>query len=267
MFNKPFHRLYRPVHSKITNSGYSSWKYATHVKYAKSAQYYVQSYLYIQKELENIFEYIDHSDICEKAYSFKTHSLFIRTCIEVEANFRAIFKENIPPTENEEDWNIDIFRLINQSHRLSQYEVSFPQWKSKKIKIFSPFKKWEGKNSAQDQYKYKLDWYQSYNNSKHDRHNKFNEANLKNLMNAITALLILITSQFKDNTFSAGLPSLALEGNPYYSVRDYGQSATGDLFCIKYPDWPDNEMYSFNWSDIENDENPFLKFDYSQLTT
>ena len=42
----------------------------------------------------DLFEYIEPADINLNVYSYKIQQLLARTCMEIEANFKAIFKEN-----------------------------------------------------------------------------------------------------------------------------------------------------------------------------
>jgi len=254
---KPYKRLYRRVNPKLPDAGFSSWNYIVHQKYADNPQYYVQSYLYLQKELEDILEYVEPDDKCYEAYSFKIHSLLTRVCIEIEANFKAILNENIPPSKSN-SWNINTYHKINKTHKLADYKVSFPRWKGKDFKWFKPFESWNQSNSNDK----KLDWYDAYNKTKHDRHAEFYKANFKNLMDAITGLLIVISSQFNNYDFSCGSTGLTI-GNYYYPETKYGEAAIGDLFRIEYPRWNEYEFYQFNWNNLKNLEDPFLKFDYS----
>ena len=51
--------------------------------------------------------------------------LFIRTCIEIEANFKAILAEN-GYVRSGDDWNMTDYRKTEASHLLSAYLVKFP---------------------------------------------------------------------------------------------------------------------------------------------
>jgi hypothetical protein len=90
---KPFHRNYRGI-KEGPNSGYSGWAYIHDRDYAKNAEHYVRACTLIQNDLQMIFEYLEPSDECRPAYSYRIHALLVRTCIEVEANFKAILEEN-----------------------------------------------------------------------------------------------------------------------------------------------------------------------------
>jgi hypothetical protein len=89
---KPFHRNVRGIKNG-PNAGYSSWTYIEDRKYAKNPEHYVRAFTLIQNDLQSIFEYLEPSDECREAYSYRIHALLMRTCIEVEANFEAILEE------------------------------------------------------------------------------------------------------------------------------------------------------------------------------
>ena len=57
-------------------------------EYAKNAEHYVRAFILIQNELQSIFEYLEPSDECRSAYSYRIHALLMRTCIEVEAKLQ-----------------------------------------------------------------------------------------------------------------------------------------------------------------------------------
>jgi len=88
-----------------------------------------------------------------------------------------------------------------------------------------------------------LAWYQAYNSSKHDRQEEFKKANVEALISAVSALLVLLSSQFKTEDFSAGGDAIIASGYDYHEM----EPAIGSLFRIKFPDdWTDTEIYDFN---------------------
>lgn len=255
--SKPYRRNYRAI-KPGKNSGYSDWAYIRDKEYAKSPDHYVRAFLMIQQDLQKLFEYVEPSEECLKTYSYRIHALLIRTCIEIEANFKAILNENIfTPEINQYGkpiLNIGVYKIINSTHRLSSYEVMLPIWNGDK-KIFQPFQSWKEKNGV-------LNWYQAYNDSKHDRQDKFKLANIENLLDAVTALLILLSSQFKDEDFSPGTTGLAIEGHDYYDF----DNAIGSFFRIKFPhDWDESEKYDFDWNELKNNPNRFEKINYDLI--
>lgn len=257
--SKPFHRNYRGFVNG-SNSGYSQWAYIVDRNYAEYPEHYVRAFLLIQKDLQNLFEYIEPSDDNVNTYSFRIHELLMRTCIEIEANFKGILKENIyNPVDNkgrplpEKKWNIHHYRIVNKTHHLSSYKVSIPIWDGKQSS-FNPFAQWATNPE--------LSWYQAYNSSKHDRKSAFKKANFSNLLNAVAGLLVLLSSQFRTEDFAPGSTSLAVEGYNYYS----DEPALGGFFRIEFPnDWSEEEKYNFDWAELKKEPDRFQKIDYDKI--
>jgi hypothetical protein len=97
---KPYNRIVRSLVER-PNSGYSSWAYVVDPDYAISPEHYARGFLLIQNDLHKLFEYIEPSDVNQKTYSFRIHELLMRTCIEIEANFKGILQEIIYNPKNE----------------------------------------------------------------------------------------------------------------------------------------------------------------------
>lgn len=258
--SKPFHRNFRGF-IKGSNSGYSQWAYIVDREYSKSPEHYTRAFGLIQSDLIKLFEYIEPSDRNLKTYSYRIHELFMRTCIEIEANFKAILKENIfNPTDRkgglrpENKWNIHDYKKVNKTHHLSAYKIHVPIWDGTQS-VYEPYKEWRGS--------VELSWYQAYNKSKHDRQIAFKEANLKNLINSIAGLLALLSSQFRTEDFSSGGAVIAPNGiDSYYST----EPALGCYFHIEFPDdWLDDEKYDFNWSTLKIQSDKFNKINYDNI--
>jgi hypothetical protein len=257
--SKPYHRNYRGFING-PNAGYSQWAYVVDRDYANSPEHYVRAFLLIQSDLQRLFEFIEPADTNLDTFSYRIHELFMRASIEVEANFKAILKENIfNPTDAggsprpEKRWNIHDYKKVNTTHHLSAYKAHIPIWDGAKS-VFEPFKEWA---AAPD-----LSWYQAYNKSKHDRRNEFKKANLENLLNSVTGLLILLSSQFGNEDFSPGDRLLGVNTDSYYSTNP----ALGNFFHIEFPnDWSDAEKYDFNWTDLKQQPDRFNKLDYDSI--
>ncbi|MCM5511632.1 hypothetical protein [Vibrio sp. SCSIO 43169] len=255
---KPFHRNVRAMVNG-PNSGYSSWAYIVDKDYSHNPTHYIRAFMMLQDDLQQVFEFVEPSDTNLNTHSFRIHELLMRTCIEIEANFRAILKENIyTPLDKkgkprkEEYWNIVDFKKVDKTHRLSSYKVQYPVWDGTHF-MFEPFKDWMSDNS--------LSWYKAYNASKHDRHDNFRQASFKNLLNAFAALQILITAQFNTESFSA-TRSFDVTTDSYHTLS----SGIGDYLLIDFPsDWPEEQKYSFDWSSLKLETVRFQKFDYNTV--
>jgi hypothetical protein len=243
MINKPFKRIVRPFKNQIYDSRFVKTK-----GYAESPIQYIKAFLYIQEDLNKLFRYVEPADINLNTYSYEIHELFIRACIEIEANFKAILKEN--GYSKKTDWNMSDYKKLNSSSRLSSYIIKINNWNGNR-NLISPYSSWSEKEKG-------LKWYNEYHLCKHDRHNHFAKASFDNLLYAVTGLGILICSQFLGEDFSP-LDHLVMEGN-----NDGWDVVIGNYFCVKYPNnWDENELYNFNISDLTNQADPFQNFNFN----
>lgn len=253
---KPYHRNWRAI-KPASNSGYSGWAYIIDKEYAQSPSHYVRAYQIIQGDLEKVFEYVEPSQESLKTFSYRIHELLMRTCIEVEANFKAIMTENTYVPQNDRHgnaiYNMTVYKKVDTTHHLSSYEVGLPIWNGPQ-RVIKPFEGWKAGQG--------LAWYQAYNASKHDRLIAFKEAKMEHLLSAVAGLLVLLSSQFRTEDFSAGARGQATQG---YEYHDMG-AAIGSLFRIRFPnDWPAAEMYDFDWTTLKTKPDRFSKFDYNSI--
>lgn len=248
---KPFRRNVRAfIDGEYSKSG--SWMYIIHKKYAPFRENYIRAYLLIQKDLQELFDYVEPSDQNLQTYSYRIHALLMRVCIEVESNFKAILADNTY-SKSSKDLNIDDYRLVNQTHRLSSYEVIIPGWYGTQASR-KPFLSWDKEAP--------LYWYKVYNATKHNRGLKFHEATLEMLLDAVAGLVVLLASQFQDNDDVSGEGYLLTDVLP----GDGTARTIGGFFRIKYPtDWPKSEAYNFEWQKLQDISNPFAKINYDKI--
>lgn len=232
----PFHRCYRPL-VKRANSDSFERCYLLDDDYAVRPYSYTRAFLQLQKEMEDLFLFVAPADKNLKTYSYHIHELLIRICIEVEANFKAIFAEN-HYSKQEKELNIRDFWKIEASHKLSDYKVKMPIWEGRNS-VFEPFAGW--KTST------KLPWYRAYNNTKHNRDKYFFQANLKNLMDAFCGLFVVLTAQFNSCEYLAGHEIIVMGGKDSYYEGDYG---IGNMLQPIFPEWTDDEMYDVDWGEM-----------------
>lgn len=248
---KPFHRCYRPLVDRANSDSFERC-YLLDDDYAVRPYSYTRAFLQLQKEMEELFLYVAPADKNLKTYSYHIHELLIRICVEIEANFKAIFAEN-QYSKQEKDLTIKDFWKINASHKLSDYKVKMPIWEGKK-NTFEPFAGWLTSTS--------LPWYRAYNRIKHNRDKCFAEANLKNLMDAFCGLFVVLTAQFNDYEYSAGHVSIVLGGKDSYYEGDYG---IGDMLQPIFPEWSEEEKYDINWAEVCESPDRFRQFDYNAV--
>lgn len=247
--NRPYRRTCRQfVDGKYTEGG--RWEYMIHPKFAQSPSHYVRAFLLLLKDLQELFDYVEPADNNLSCYSYRIHSLLLRSCVEVEANCKAILKEN--GYSKPRDMNMDDYKKINTTHRLSSYQVKVPYWNGNKdIRI--PFSAWPTGGA--------LPWYQAYNTTKHNRLAEFKEATFEHLLDACCGVLVVLSAQFETNDFTPGNTLLAAEGS-----NDGMESGIGGYFRIKFPDdWPQELRYDFNWQELKHEPDPFQVFDYTKI--
>jgi len=239
----PYPRTCRPF---LNGDYFGSWAYLTDARYANDPQHYIRAALILETDVKTLFEYVEPADEHLKCYSYRIHGLLLRTCVEIEANCKAILSENGYPKEK--TYFTD-YQKVEQSHFLSQYEVKLPSWRGSKG-TRRPFNEWmNGQRPT---------WYSAYNESKHNRQAGFAMANLENLTDAISALVVILAAQFLNHDF---IPEFALGG--MMGPGDGFQGTHGGYFRIRYPsNLPVSQRYDFDWNAIKNQADPFVKFPY-----
>lgn len=253
--NRPYKRTCRQfVDGSYTEGG--RWEYMLHPKYSQSPSHYVRAFLLLLKDLQELFDYVEPADSNRCCYSYRIHALLLRACVEIEANCKAILRENGYTKKNKKgeyiDFNMEDYKKINTTHRLSSYQVKVPYWSgNENLRI--PFSAWSSGSS--------LPWYKAYHATKHDRYAEFREGNFNHLLDACCGVLVILSAQFGTNDFSPGSTLLALEG-----PNDGMESGIGDYFRVKFPDdWPQELRYEFNWQKLKNEQEPFQTIDYSKI--
>lgn len=257
--NKPFFLTVR----QFADDQYAEGGRAYYIKrpdYSTKPSNYIRAFLLLQKDLVELFNYIEPSDTALNVYSFRIQELLIRTCIEIEANFKAIFAMN-KYAKKPKDLNITDYYLINTSHFLSDYSVKLPYWSENLMTADrKPFKAWGAPKDPKNPWA--LKWFQDYNATKHDRSNALSLASFENLIDAFAALVILISAQYMSEDFSPAPGALLVDSG----WNDGYDAAIGDYFRITYPRGiPAKDRYDFDWQSLSNDPDAFQKFDYDSI--
>lgn len=238
------------------------WQYVKHGLYSTRPSNYVRSFLLLQKDLLELFNYVEPSDVNMRTYSFRIQELLIRTCIEIEANFKAILSMN--QYSKKSNLSIKDYFLIEQSHYLSQYEAKLPYWTGNLMNASrSPFSAWSA--PVNPEAPWSLSWYDAYNKTKHDRANSLHIATFENLIDAFSALVILLSSQYIFEDFGPAPDLLQINSG----WNDGYDAAIGDYFRILFPrHTPEEGRYDFNWETLSSSTNtPFAKYDYDTAKT
>jgi len=249
----PVNRPYRRTCRQFVDGGYTEGgrsEYVIHPRFAQSPGHYIRAFLLLLKDLQELFDYVEPADGNLFCYSYRIHALLLRACVEVEANCKAILKENGYTKKG--DMNMGDYKKINTTHRLSSYQVKVPYWNGTRD-IRSPYSAWSIGGS--------LPWYEAYNVTKHDRHADFQKATFEHLLDACCGVLVILSAQFGTNDFSPENPLLALEG-----PNDGMEDGIGGYFRVKFPDdWPPDLRYEFDWQSLKSEPDPFQAIDYSKI--
>lgn len=229
--------------------------------YGLNPSNYIRAYLLLQKDVTDIFDYIEPSDINLKTYSMRIQALILRVCTEVEANFKAILKANSYSSKSR--LNISDYHKIDQSHLLSRYSAKYPFWNGDLMQADrTPFEAWANPKNVTKPYL--LPWYQDYNTVKHDRVNSMHLAHFENLLDSFAALTILIASQYFLEDFTLGPRPLLVNAG----WSDGYDTSIGNYMRIRFPrcyEPGEDEgciCYDFNWEEIHTNPNPFQTFNY-----
>ena len=256
MLKRPYRRIIRPFPvdaSSVPNElfryepGGPTGSYLKDPDYAQDRIEAVRSYYTLERDLVHLFDYVEPTDSNLPAFSIRMYELLLRACTEVEANCKAILAANKYQITN--DWRMSDYRRINQSSRLSDYEVRIIVWRQPP-RVIRPFVDWANKKSPS--------WYCAYNAVKHDRHREFEQANLENTIGAIAALRAILFSQFYVYAFRAR-DSIGI----YTHDDDQWLSHEDSVFAVRPPQtWADDERYDFDWSQLQGLPDRFEQYQF-----
>lgn len=257
--SKPYHLTVRQFADDWYDEGGRA-QYIKHHKYSKKPSNYIRAYLLLQKDLIDLFNYVEPADQNIQTFSFRIQELFIRTCIEIESNFKAILSIN-KYSKASNTLNMEDYFKVNKSHYLSWYDVKVPYWTGDPMTAArQPFKHWSEPEKPKTPWT--LPWYKDYTSTKHDRANSLHLSTFENLIDAFSALVALITSQYLFEDFSSGHDYLVASNG----IIDGYDPAIGDYFRVYVPkSIPADERYDFNWFHIREQDNPFQQFDYDSI--
>ena len=251
----PYHRCYRPM-KKGMNADWTARIYIQDPGYATTPDIYVRAFLNIQQDILKLFRYIEPAAANLYTYSYNIQQMLIRTCVEIEANFKAILKDNKFTSKAEYNWNIIDYSRVNVTHNLNRYKVEYPVWDEPDY-VFCPFAEWGGNKHGAPR------WYKAYNNIKHRKDALKEFATLGNLLEAFAGLFVLLTAQFNKTDFDPGFVNWSdPKGNIFYENKMFG---IGNYLIVHYPEWREDEKYNCDWHLEYNKEDRFRVFDYDQL--
>ncbi|MHB8651946.1 MAG: hypothetical protein ACYC8S_02310 [Minisyncoccota bacterium] len=137
-------------------------------------------------KLENLFETIEPNKDNLLVYGHKIREVILLACMEVESSWTAVLKENgySSPRLTTKDY----VKLLNPM-LLDGYELSLQSYPN--FPTFTPFQGWDVSKPTAS-----LNWYDSYNKTKHDREENLKSATLENAVYAIGAAVVMFHAQF-----------------------------------------------------------------------
>jgi len=189
----------------------------------------IRAYHAIEKDLRQVFDFIEPDDRNLTTFSTRLYEIFLRASTEFESNCKLILSEN--GYTSSRDFNMKDYRKIDAATKLSKYQIELTIW-ANAPRLLKPLLPWSSTNGC-------LCWYQKYNTVKHNRSSEFHLANLKNTVDAVAALFIILFAQFNTLSFSAH----ELVG--HVNNVDEWLVHHNSIFWVKVPtDWSENECYS-----------------------
>jgi hypothetical protein len=247
----PVERPYKRTVRQFVDGQYAEggrWQYVMHQQFGGPPPgHYLRAFYLLQQDMQRLFEYIEPAEQNLDCYSYRVHELLLRACIEVEANSKAILTANQYQAARRLDMRD--YRLIEQSHRLSAYQIQVPTWHGTGA-IRRPFLQWANDEA--------LPWYRAYHASKHDRHESFRQATFGCMLDAVAAVAVLLSAQFWTHDFE---PVSAIVGR--FGPDDGFDAALGGYLRVRFPDdWPQEGRYEFDWAQLRNEDDPFQPFPY-----
>jgi hypothetical protein len=259
--HKPYHRICRPF---IDGRYFTDieGKYFVDPRYASERSDLIRGYHLLEKELYQIFEYIEPADANESCYSHQIYALFLRASTEFEANASAILKANGYQLPRKRNFvNMEDYFKVDVATKLSEYSVTIPIWNGLN-KTFRPLEDWAKLPTSPDNPPWKVSWYDHYNNVKHNRLSNFECASMANAIRAVGSVFCILFSQFHTSAFDPNQPISS------YSIDDGidGRKIWSHPSCrlaIEPPNsWQDHEKYDFDWTAICNDTDPFQNYTF-----
>jgi len=247
--NRPYNRIIRPLSLPDGYAyGYSEEEtYLADNRYANDRYEVIRAYHILQKDLIELFEYVEPSDGNLNAFSHRIYELLLRASTEFEMNAKKILVANNYSRAG--SWNITDYYKINSATKLSEYRLFINIWGNGRKEIM-PFHEWSQGHS--------LSWYADYNSVKHNRHDMFHKASLENLLLAVGAVFSIVFAQFHMFIFSPLHPPMG------YHISDAREISSKDtLFSIILPDtWTEEETYDFDWRTLRTVATPFQSFNF-----
>lgn len=172
------------------------------------------------EELESICAVIEPDAVQMTAYGHRLRHLLISACTEVESAWRSVFVANSsnPPAR----LNTTHYVRLADPMKLRDRRVLFTRVTP--ARLITPFAGWDAGRPTES-----LQWYDSYNATKHNREDHLNRATLGHVVDALAALFVMVIAQFGADGVHA-LPShpFVIDEHAEFEAERYIQSPFDD---------------------------------------
>lgn len=221
-------------------------------------------YLSLEKELQEISEYVSiHKDNLS-VFSFKIMQVYFAVCTDIDSIFKHI-QNNLgfdKPKDKSSNFNIrHHIQMLNDKFPLVRNTIVELKF-SGQVLEFNPFEPLFLQYIKPDEDEHcnilflnkiyrailqKDTWWTDYNSVKHSRSDSFHKANLNNLLNSLSALHILnlVYQVSLDEKWIKDYDSVVIEAPALYH---YPFFRLKNAFCNKYP----SEPYNYYVSNLNN---------------
>lgn len=153
----------------------------------------IRAYRNIQNSLDELFNYIEPSEINFLSFGHKIRELLILACTEVEYLLLKMLVDN--GYIEKKIYNTHDYIKCKDILKLDNFEVQLNQYPN--LGTFKPFSSWECLSPTKS-----IPWYDAYNSVKHNRGDNIAQANIEHLLNAVAAIHILLESQYGNKIFT-----------------------------------------------------------------
>lgn len=161
------------------------------------------------EKLHEILLYIEPDTICLNTYGHKIRELLILACTECENSWASYIR--LAGNTSDRLTTCDYVKLKEKLF-LNEYQVTFS---NHPITInFTPFANWNDKQPT-----ISLQWYDSYNKTKHNKDKFFNEATLESCLNAISAVIIMFCVRYSPYELLEARDICSNLINEYFSIE------------------------------------------------
>jgi len=183
-------------------------------------------YLFLEKELQEISDYVAINVSNEKTFSFKIMQLYLIVCTDIDSIFKYIQSNlGITKPKNGRDFTItDHIKMLNEHFPLIK-DITVELKFSGQVLEFIPFK-YLFIRIIDENYEVST-WWNDYTSVKHHRLDSFDKASLNNLLNSLAALHILnlvygVSSrhEWRENYTSILIEAPAITHYPIFQLKN-----------------------------------------------